>query len=87
MHHLPTCMVHQVSVVFPKNITVLEFCKVILVHKKLFLSSFYQLTDTTPKKNRPVCDSIYAEVLVQSKKYLVNLKRTLKKHLKIKTKR
>ena len=78
-------MGNQVSVVFPKNITLLEFFKVILVHEKSFLSTFYQLTDSTPKKNRPVgdiiCpvrDAIYAEVLVQSKKYLVNIKRTLK---------
>ena len=75
-------MRHQVSVVFPKNITPLEFSKVILVHNKSFLSSFYQLTDRTPKKNHPVCDRIcpvcdviYAEVLVLPKKYLVNIKR------------
>ena len=44
-----------------------------MVHKKSFLSTFYQLTDSTPKKNRPVgdriCpvgDAIYAEVLVKT---------------------
>ena len=65
-------MGHQVSVAFPENITLLELFRVILVHKKLFLSTFYQLTDSTPKKNHPVhdriCpvrDAIYAEVLVQ----------------------
>ena len=49
------------------------------------LSTFYHLTDGTPKKNHPVCDkichihdAIYAEVLVQSKKYLANIKRILK---------
>ena len=71
-------MGHQVSVAFPKNITLLEFFRVILVHSKLFLSTFYQLADGTPKKNRPVHDLIYAEVLVQLKKYPVNIKRTLK---------
>ena len=78
-------MGHQVSVAFPENITLLEFFRVILVHNKLFLCTFYQLTDSTSKKNRPIrdriCpvrDAIYAEVLVQSKKYLVNIKRTLK---------
>ena len=77
-------MGHQVSVTLPKNITLLEFLRVILVHNKSFVSTFYQLTDSTAKKNRPVrdriCpvrDAIYAEVLVQSKKYLVNIKRTL----------
>ena len=77
-------MGHQVSVALPKNITLLEFLRVILVHNKSFVSTFYQLTDSTTKKNRPVrdriCpvrDAIYAEVLVQSKKYLVNIKRTL----------
>ena len=85
MYHWPTGVGHQVSVAFPKNITLLEFFRVILVHNKLFLNTFYQLTDSTPKKNRPVCDKIcpvcdmnYAEVLVQSKKYLVNVKKTLK---------
>ena len=78
-------MGHQVIVAFPKNIMLLEFFRVILVHNKLFLSTFYQLTDSTPKKNQPVhgricpiCDAIYGEVLVQSKKYLVNIKKTLK---------
>ena len=73
---------HQVSVVFPTNITLLEFFRAILVHKKLFLSMFYPLRDTTSKKNCPVhdriCpiqDTIYAEVLVQS---IVNIKGTLK---------
>ena len=51
--------------------------RVILVRSKLFLSTFYQLTDSTPKKNRPIRDAFYADVLVQSKKYLVNIKRTL----------
>ena len=66
-------MGHQVSVVFLKNITLLEFFRVILVHKKSFLSTFYQLTDSTPKKNRlvrdricPIRDAIYAEVLVET---------------------
>ena len=66
-------MGHQVSVAFPKNITLLDFFPVILVHNKSFLSTFYQLTDSTPKKNRPVrdriCpvrDAIYAEVLVET---------------------
>ena len=65
-------MGHQVSVAFPKNITLLEFFRVILVHNKSFLCTFYQLTDSTPKKDHPVhdriCpvrDAIYAEVLVQ----------------------
>ena len=65
-------MGHQVSVAFPKNITLSESFRVILVHNKSFLSTFYQLTDSTPKKNWPVrdiiclvCDTIYAEVLVQ----------------------
>ena len=51
-------MGHQVSVVFPKNTTLLEFFTVILVHNKSFLSNFYQWTGTTPKKNNPVCDRI-----------------------------
>ena len=65
-------MGHQVSAAFPKNITLLEFFRVFLVHNKSFLSTFYQLTDSIPKKNRPVrgriCpvrDAIYAEALVQ----------------------
>ena len=85
MYHWPTGMGHQVSVAFPKNITLLEFFRVILVHNKSFLSTQYQWTDSTPKEHRPVRnriypvrDAIYAEVLVQSKKYLVNIKRTLK---------
>ena len=43
-----------------------------MLHDKSFLSTLYQLTDNTPKKNRPVRDRIcllrdviYAEVLVQ----------------------
>ena len=65
-----------------------------LVHKKSFSSTFNQLTDSTPKKNRLVrdriCserDAIYAEVLVQSQifcKYQEDIKIT---HLNIKTKR
>ena len=85
MYHCPTGMGHQVIVAFPKNIVLLEFFRVILVQNKLFLSTFYQLTDSTPKKNQPVreriCpirDAIYAELLVQSKKYLVNIKKALK---------
>ena len=78
MYHWLTGMGHQVSAAFPKNITLSELCKVILVHNKLFLSAFYQLTDSTSKKNRPVRDAIYTEVLVQSKQYLVNINRTLK---------
>ena len=65
-------MGHKVSVAFPKNITLLEFFTVILVHNKSFLSTFYQLTNSTPKKNHPmrdrICpvhDEIYAEVLIQ----------------------
>ena len=87
-------MVHQVSVTFPKNITLLEFFRVIFVHNKSFLSTFYQLTDSTPKKNCPVhdricpiCDAIYANVLVQLNKYLKyqeNIKITI---LNIKTKK
>ena len=54
-------------------ITLLKVFRVILVQNKSFLSVFYQLTDSTPKKNRPIrrdkiCpiyDAIYAEVLVQ----------------------
>ena len=87
MYRWPTGMGHQVSVPFPKNITLLEFFRVILVHNKSFLSTFYQLTDSTPKKNRPVRDAIYAELLVQSKKipckYQENIKITI---LNIKTK-
>ena len=71
MYHWPTGAGHQVSVAFPKNITLLEFFRVILVDNKSFLSTFYQLTDSTPKKNCPerdrICpvrDAIYAEVLV-----------------------
>ena len=66
----------QVSVVFPKNKTLLDFLRVILVHI-LFLSTLYQLTDDTPKKNHlvcdricPICDTIYAEVLIQPKNTL-----------------
>ena len=77
-------MGHQVSVVFPTSIP-LEFFRAILVHNKSFLSTFYQLTDNTPKKKCfvhdkicPIRDAIYAEVLVQLKKYLVNIKRTSK---------
>ena len=68
-------MGHQVSTAFAINITLLEF---FLVHSKLFLSTFYQLIDSTPRKNRLILDAFYADVLVQSKKYLVNIKRTLK---------
>ena len=71
-------MGHQVSVAFPKNITLLEFFRVILVHNKSFLSTFCQLTDSTTKKNCPVRDAIYAKGLLQSKKYLLYIKRTLK---------
>ena len=78
-------MEHQGSVAFPKNAAILEFFRVILVDNKSFLSTFYQITDSTPKKNRPVrdriCparDTIYVEVLIQSQKYFVNVKRTLK---------
>ena len=56
-----------------------------LAHNKSFLSTFNHLTDSTPKKNRlvrdricPGRDAIYAEVLVQSQKYFVNIKKTLK---------
>ena len=59
--------------------------RAILVYNKLILSNCYQLTDSTPKKFHPVCDricpvcvTIYAEVLVQSNKYLINNKRTSK---------
>ena len=75
----------QVSAAFPKHITLLQFFRVIGVHNKSFLNTFYQLTDGTPKKNClacvricSVCDAIYAEVLIQSKKQLANIKRTLK---------
>ena len=78
-------MAPHVSVAFPKNITLLGFFRLILVHNKSFLITFYQLTDSTPKKNLPVrdriCpvrDAIYAEALVQPKKHLLNIKRTLK---------
>ena len=79
-------MGYQVDLAFPKNITLLEFFRGILVHYKSFLSTFYQLTDSTPKKKNcpvrdricPIRDAIYAEVLVQSKKYLVNIEKTLK---------
>ena len=84
MYHWRSGSGHWVNVAFHKNITFLELFRVILVHKKSFLSTFYQLTDCTPKKNHPVRDrispvrdAIYAEVLVQSKKYIVNIKRTL----------
>ena len=43
-------MGHQVSVAFPKNITLLEFFRVILVHSKSFLSTFYQLRDSNQGK-------------------------------------
>ena len=70
-------MGHQVSVAFPKNITLLESFRAILVHEKSFLNTFYQLTDSTTKKNcGRIClvrDAIYAEVLVQSKKYTVRI--------------
>ena len=76
-------MGHQASVAFPKSITLLEFFRVVLVHSKSFLGTFYQLADSTPKKNCPICDricpvhnTIYAEVLVQSKLYHVNIERT-----------
>ena len=66
----------QVSVAFPKNKTLLDFLRVILVHI-LFLSTLYQLTDGTPNKNHLVCDrrcpirdTVYAEVLIQSKNTL-----------------
>ena len=71
-------MGHQVKVAFPKNIALLKFSRVILVHNKSFLSTFYQLTESTPKKNHPIRDRIYAELVVQSKKFLVNIKRILK---------
>ena len=58
MYHWPTGVEHQVSVAIPKNITLLEFIRVILVHNKSFLSTFYQLVDSTPKKNHPVHDRI-----------------------------
>ena len=81
-------MRHQVSVAFFKNITLLGFFRVILAHNKSFLSTFYQVTDSTPKKNGPigdricpVSDAIYAEVLVQPKqipcKYQENIKITI----------
>ena len=51
----------------------------------MVLKYLYQLTDSTPKKNCPVHDRIcpirdviYAKVLVQLNKYLINIKRTLK---------
>ena len=78
-------MGHQIKEAFPKNIMLLEFFRVILVHNKSFFSTFYQLTDSTPKKNCPVhdriCpvrDGIYTEVFVQSKYFLVTIKRILK---------
>ena len=74
MYHLPTGIGHQVNVVFPKNITILEIVGAILVHNKSFLSAFHQLTDST-SKNRPIHNR---QVLVQPKKYLVNIRRTLK---------
>ena len=65
-------MGHQVSIAFPKNTTLVEFFRLILVRNKSFLSLFYQLTDSTQKKNHPVRDricparhAIYAEVLLQ----------------------
>ena len=85
MYHWPTGKEEEVSVAFPKNTALLQFFKAMLVHKKSFSSTFNQLTDSTPKKNRIVrdriCsgrDTIYAEVLVQSQKYFVNIKKTLK---------
>ena len=94
MYHWPIDLGYQVSVVFPKNITVLGFFRVILVHNKIFLSIFYQLKDSTPKKTCPVCDrscpvhlAIYAGVLIQSKKipckYQKNIKEAI---LNLKTK-
>ena len=87
-------MGHQVSLTCPKNMTLLEFFRVILVHSKSFFSTFYQLTDSTPKKDRPICDricpvrdAVFAEVLVESKKYFVNIKRTLNNHFKHKNKK
>ena len=72
MYHWPTGMGHQVNVAFPEDITFLGFFRVILVHNKSFLSTFYHLTDSTPKKSCPVhericpvCDAIYTKALVQ----------------------
>ena len=85
MYHWPTGMGHQVSVVFSTNITLLEFLRANLVQNKSFLSIFYQLAVSTPKKNChghdkscPVHDAIYGEVLIEPKKYFVNIKRTVK---------
>ena len=68
--------------------------RVILVHNKSFLSTFYQLIDKTTKRNRPVhgriCpvrDTIYAEILLESKKYLGNIKRILNNHFEYKYKK
>ena len=74
--------------------------RVILVHNKSFLSTFYQLIDKTQKsyllskRNRPVhgriCpvrDTIYAEILLESKKYLGNINRILNNYFKYKYKK
>ena len=53
MYHWPTDTGHQVSLAFPKTITFLEFFRIICVHNKSFLSTFYQLTESTPKKTIP----------------------------------
>ena len=78
-------MGHQVSVAFPKNITLLEFFRVILVHNKSFLSTQYQWTDSTPKENRPVRNRIYP---VRDKKIPSKYQENIKiMNLNIKTKR
>ena len=70
-------MGHHISVAFPKNITLLDFFRVILVHKKLFLFTSYQLTNSAPKKNRPVRDRICPFVTRFMLKYWSNQKNTL----------
>ena len=62
MYHWPTGMGPWVSAAFPKK----------------FWSTLYQVTDSIPKANCPTHGTIYAEVLVQSKKHLVDIKITLK---------
>ena len=52
MYHRQISMRDQVSVVFPANIIPLDFFRAILEQNKPILGNFYQLTDTTSKKNR-----------------------------------
>ena len=63
--------------------------KIFYNDNKSFSSSLYQLTDSKLEKNRPVhdriCpigDTVYAELLVQSKNHRVKIKRTLKYYQK-----